>query len=63
MDASERGLHARENRKDQKREWERNLCERRNWSVQIKELTERINHTISVLQSDDKKDKTLKEKS
>jgi len=40
-----------------------NLREWRNWSVQLEELTERINPTISVLQSDDQRDRTPRDKS
>ena len=50
--ASEKGLHATKNRKDQQRERKLNLCERRNWSVQIEEFTERINAIVSIIQSD-----------
>jgi len=39
------------------------LCEQRNWSVQFEELAERINPTVSVLQSDDQRDRTSREKS
>jgi len=58
----EEGLHATENRKRLKRERKLNLRERRNWSVQFQELAERINPTVSVLQSDDQRDRTYREK-
>jgi len=56
-------LHATKSRKDQKIEGKLNLHKWRNWLVQIEELTERINLTISVLQLDDQKNRTLREKS
>jgi len=61
MQAKE-GLHATENRKRLKRERKLNLRERRNWSVQFEELAERINPTVSVLQSDDQRDRTSRDK-
>jgi len=62
MQAKE-GLHATKNKKRLKRKWKLNLREQRNWSVQFKELAERINPTVSVLQSDDQRDKTSRENS
>jgi len=49
--------------KDWKRERELNLHERRNWSVQFEELAERINPMVSVLQSNDQRGRTFREKS
>ena len=46
-----------------KRQQKLNLHEWRNWSVEIEEFTERINPTVSILQSNDQKDKTFREKS
>ena len=60
---AEESSHATKNRKRLKREWKLNLHERRNLSVHFEELTERINPTVSVLQSDDQRDKTSREKS
>jgi len=47
---------------NRKRQQKLNLRERRNWSVQFEELAERINPTVSVLQSDDQRDRTFREK-
>jgi len=61
---AEEGLHAIENRKKtKKRERKLNLRERRNWSVQFEELAERINPMVSILKSDDQRDRTSREKS
>ena len=49
--------------KDSNKERKLNLRERRNWSVQFEELAERIDPTVSVLQSDDQRDRTSREKS
>jgi len=40
-----------------------NSRKRRNWSVQLEDLVERINPMVSVLQLDDQRDKTHGEKS
>jgi len=61
--ASERGLTCHRKQKRPKRQRKLNLHERRNWSVQIEELAKGINPTVSVLQSDDRKDITFREKS
>jgi len=37
-----------------------NLHDRRNWLIQIEEFVETINLTVSVFQSDDQKEKTLR---
>jgi len=54
--------HATENRKRLKRERKLNLRKWRNWSVPLEELAEKINPTVSVLQSDDQRDRTSREK-
>jgi len=47
---AEESLHAIENRKNQKDSGNlKSLHKRRNWSVQIEELIEMINPTVSVL--------------
>jgi len=60
---SGRELTCNRKQKKPKRQRKLNLYEQRNWSVQIEELTERINLTVSVLQSNDRKDRTFREKS
>ena len=55
--------HATKNRKRLKRERKLNLRERRNSSVQFEELAKKINPTVSVLQSNDQRDKISIEKS
>jgi len=49
------GLHVTENRNRPKRERKLNLRKWRNRSVQMEELTNRINPTFYVLQLDDQK--------
>jgi len=60
---AEESSHATKHIKILKRERKLNLRERRNWSVQFEELAERINPTFSVLQSNDQRDRTSREKS
>jgi len=59
---AEESLHATKNRKRLKREQKLKLRKQRNWLVQFEELTERINPTVSVLQSNDQRDRTSREK-
>jgi len=59
---SGRRLTCNRKQKKPKRHKKLNLQQRRNWSIQIEELTERINPTVLVLQSNDRKDKTFREK-
>jgi len=47
---------------DQEKGLKLNLHDRRNWSVQIEELVATITSTVSVLQSDDQRGRTLIEK-
>jgi len=60
---AEESSHATKNKKDKKREQKLNLRKQRNWSVQFEDLNERINPTISVLQLDEQRDRTSREKS
>jgi len=61
--ASGRRLTCNRKQKKPKRQQKLNLHERRNWLVQMEELIERINPTVLVLQSNDRKDRTFREKS
>jgi len=60
---AKKGSQATKTRNRPQKGWKLNLHEWRNLLVQLDEVAKRINPTVSVLQSDDRRDRTPREKS